>query len=478
MKQRLKIDKRKSIITVIILSVFGFFAYNGPLENNNQLQHIEVIENEYFAPQLVTDIVRERTKHSGMISSEKSYVLGEYGMVNARKEQTYKEAGLLSFTSDMGESLHNEKWAEDIAKQLEAKYGEDADVVVKMKGDLCYAEIYQRNKLQSLYFENRLNNTVMGFSGPIYLGIEMSLSGVMEEVFYLTSKETESYLRKVLRSTYLDQYKGLAIHSDPYTIDAISGATITTRAMAESVTEAFEVTAPQILDTYYDFDLGEFKVDAKLTYWWIAHIAFIFAVFLYAMLPQIKKTKKSRLVVSLLTLAYIGFGLNSSFTYITYLMPFMGTEISLFLAIYALLTLLGAIWGKNAYCSYVCPFGAAQMVSLKYSPFKSKKLFITNKQAEYIRYALTVFLFGGFVMGYKTFGNYELFPDLFSTEISSYWFYVAILFVVISLKYPMLWCRVACPTGCVLDAVKDVSEKRFSKSATVPKKRQPIKRSA
>jgi NosR/NirI family nitrous oxide reductase transcriptional regulator len=118
------------------------------------------------------------------------------------------------------------------------------------------------------------------------------------------------------------------------------------------------------------------------------------------------------------------------------------------------MTLLSAIWGKNAYCSYVCPFGAAQMIALKYSPFKSKKLFISNKQAEYIRYGVTLVLFVGFVIGFKQFGNYELFPDLFSTELSSYWFYVALAFVLISLKYPMFWCRAACPTGCVLDSLK------------------------
>ncbi|MDW7692919.1 4Fe-4S binding protein [Flammeovirgaceae bacterium SG7u.111] len=467
MAKQLKIDFRKSIVTAIVLGVFVFFSIYGPLESNNGLTSISTLENEFFAPQLVTDQVRSSVKEAGMISEDEGDVLGEFGMVKPIKESEVKEAGMLSFENDMGVSLHDEQWAEDMAERLEAKYGADADVVVKMKDDLCYAEIYQRGKLQSLYFENMLHNTVQGYSGAIYMGMETSLAGVLEEVSYITSKETESYLRKILRSTYLDQYEGISLHKDDHVIDAISGATITTRAMAEGITEAFEVTAPQILSTYYDFEVENFHVKAELTYWWIFHIVVISSIFLYAVLPQIKKSKRSRLIISVVAMAYIGFGLNSSFTYITFLMPFMGTEVSLFLGLYALFTLLGAIWGKNAYCSYVCPFGAAQMVSLKYSPFKSKKLFITNKQAEYIRYGLTIVLIGGFILGYKTLGNYELFPDLFSSQVSSYWFYVAIAFVVISMRFPMLWCRVACPTGCVLDAVKDLSKTKSSK----PRKR-------
>ncbi|AZQ60888.1 4Fe-4S binding protein [Flammeovirga pectinis] len=470
---RLKIDYRKSVLTGIVLYVFAFFAYNGPLDRKGLHQNISTIENEFFAPKLVSAFKQKHTKEAGLISEGKSYILGEYGLIRPQKQKRTKESGLLSFESGMGESLHNKEWAEAIAKRLKKKYDDDAEIVVKMKGDLCYAEIYEGNKLRYLYFENLLHNTVQGFSGPIYMGVETTLSGRIEEVSYITSKETESYLRKVLRSGYLEQYQNLNMNSTVHVIDAVSGATITTRAMAEGVTEAFTATAPQVLSTYYTFDVDVFHVDAELTYWWILHAIVIAGIFLYAVLPQVKKTKKNRLFVSLFTMAYIGFGMNSSFTYITFLMPFMGTEVSLFLSIYALFTLLAAIWGKNAYCSYVCPFGAAQMITLRYSPFKSKKLFISNKQAEYLRYGLTLLLVGGFIYGYKELGNYELFPDLFSTEISSYWLYVAIAFIVVSAKYPMLWCRVACPTGCVLDGLKDLStvKKAKGKKIVIPRKK-------
>ncbi|WP_109831814.1 FMN-binding protein [Reichenbachiella versicolor] len=460
MSKRLTIDYRKSVITACLLSLFIFFAIYGPLERSGILSHVNTLENEFFSPQLITDTQRSIVVEAGLISQGSRYVLGEYGLVNPKAKSNVKAAGMLSFDSEMGESLHNNEWSAAMRERLIVKHGDNAEINIKMQGELCYAEIYSHGKLKTLYFENMLHNTVQGFSGPIYLGMETSLSGTLEEVSYITSKETESYLRKILRSTYLDQYAGLGLDQQPETIDAVSGATITAKAMADAVTEAFSVTAPQLLSTYYAFDLNNFHVSAKLTYWWILHIVVIAAIFLYAILPQIKKTKKSRLLVSVLTLIYVGFGLNGSFTYVTFLMPFMGTEVSLFLGLYALLTLLAAVWGKNAYCSYVCPFGAAQMISLKYSPFKSKKLFITNKQAEYFRYVLTIVLVGGFIYGYKTFGNYELFPDLFGTEVSSYWFYVAAAFVVISMRYPMLWCRLACPTGCVLDALKDASNTR------------------
>jgi NosR/NirI family nitrous oxide reductase transcriptional regulator len=335
MKQKLKIDYKKSGITTVVFLVFGIFAYFGPLEREDLHTNIATIENEYFTPKLVSDFTQKRTQESGLILAGTNYVAGEYGLIKPVVQKRTKSSGMVSFRSEMGSSLHNEKWGNAISDRLEKKYGDDREIVVKMKGEFCYAEIYNQSGLASLYFENRIHNTVQGFSGPIFMGMEMSLGGELQEVSYITSKETESYLRKVLRSSYLKQYKGLQTKDADHQIDAVSGATITTKAMAEGVTESFTMTATQLLATYYDYDLGGFQVHAKLTYWWIVHILIILGVFLFAMLPQIKKTKNSRLFMSLFTLMYIGFGMNTSFTYITFLMPFMGTEVSLFLGLFA-----------------------------------------------------------------------------------------------------------------------------------------------
>ena len=154
---------------------------------------------------------------------------------------------------------------------------------------------------------------------------------------------------------------------------------------------------------------------------------------------------------------YIGFFLNNSFTYITFIHPFLGTTVSSFMGLYALMVLLGAIWGKNTYCKYVCPFGNVQRLLIHLNPIKtSRKFFIPNKWVKRIRAALTVILFSGILLGLRSWSNFELFPDLFGLSVLSVWFIVSVVTVLATLIYPMIWCRLLCPTGAILDGISDL----------------------
>ncbi|MDP6675541.1 MAG: 4Fe-4S binding protein, partial [Gammaproteobacteria bacterium] len=58
------------------------------------------------------------------------------------------------------------------------------------------------------------------------------------------------------------------------------------------------------------------------------------------------------------------------------------------------------------------------------------------------------------VSGLPDWGSFELFPDLFGLEIlESQWFWLSLAAVLVSAYYPMLWCRMLCPTGAVLDGI-------------------------
>lgn len=156
-----------------------------------------------------------------------------------------------------------------------------------------------------------------------------------------------------------------------------------------------------------------------------------------------------------MSVVYIGFFLNNSFTYVSFLHPFLGTSVSALTGLYALFTLLGAIWGKNTYCKYVCPFGNAQRLMLIISPKVSASFFISNQWIYRARGILTIILLSGILLGLRSWSNYELFPDLFGPDITSIWFLIVISLLLINLRYPLIWCRLLCPTGSVLDAVSD-----------------------
>jgi NosR/NirI family nitrous oxide reductase transcriptional regulator len=81
-----------------------------------------------------------------------------------------------------------------------------------------------------------------------------------------------------------------------------------------------------------------------------------------------------------------------------------------------------------------------------------------------IRWAITITLIAGIVSGLPDWGSFELFPDLFGLEImESQWFWLSLAAVLVSAYYPMLWCRMICPTGAVLDGIAIVAKSRSTK---------------
>ena len=70
--------------------------------------------------------------------------------------------------------------------------------------------------------------------------------------------------------------------------------------------------------------------------------------------------------------------------------------------------------------------------------------------------ALTLFLLSGLLLGFRCWSNFDLFPDLFGLSVLSVWFIVSILTILATLIYPMIWCRLLCPTGAILDGISDL----------------------
>jgi NosR/NirI family nitrous oxide reductase transcriptional regulator len=130
----------------------------------------------------------------------------------------------------------------------------------------------------------------------------------------------------------------------------------------------------------------------------------------------------------------------------------------MFTGLYAFMVLMGAIWGKNTYCKYVCPFGNIQRLIIFINPLKtSRKFFLSNIWIKRIRTAITLILLAGVLLGMRSWSNYELFPDLFGLSVLSVWFVVAVITVLTTLIYPMIWCRLLCPTGSILDTISNIT---------------------
>ncbi len=230
------------------------------------------------------------------------------------------------------------------------------------------------------------------------------------------------------------------------------------------------LTTTDLVDKIYPNPLGDlvertgirkFETKAELNWMWIPHISIIFILFLYAFQKKLRKSKRFVLLTSLASLLFIGFYLNESFTYVTFIHPFIGTSLSSFMGIYALFVLLGAIWGKNTYCKYICPYGNIQRLQLKIWKGATRKFFISNNWVKRIRFFITLMLITGILAGMRNLSHLEPFPYVFGFEIQSLWFFLfAIAGLLVNWVYPMIWCRLLCPTGSVLDTLSIVSSSK------------------
>ena len=78
-----------------------------------------------------------------------------------------------------------------------------------------------------------------------------------------------------------------------------------------------------------------------------------------------------------------------------------------------------------------------------------------------IRWAIALALGLGIISGWLDWASYEIVPDLFGIEIlDSMWFWLSLAVVLASAYYPMLWCRMLCPTGAILDGVATAARTR------------------
>lgn len=444
---------RKLVLTAAVAGIFTFFIINGPLQRVVEALSLEADETEYSNPIMLGK--QQSVSATDLVGDVEIDGFGHSLILN--KKKTPSNFGFI--TKHQDQNGHDEmRHLIDHARSL----FKGAKTTLVSHGEKSYVEV-QNGDDKSYYTESKyLAPNVIGYAGPINVGILLSSEGHVKSVHHVSSKETQSYLRKIENAGYYHDYIKLPLNTSSE-VDGISGATITSVAIATTITEATHTLFPEPFDNLIDdHRIHKFEVASIISNIWILHAIVITLLFIYGLQKRIKKSKRTTSVIRVISILYVGFYLNNSFTYTSMLHPFMGVTLSSLTSVYIALVLIGSIWGKNIYCKYVCPFGNAQCVAQQAAPRSwQSKFVISNKWISRFRMALSLGLITGILLGFDKWKNFELFPDLFGTDILSFWFAVALLFVLIGLKYPLLWCRALCPTGFILDTITDFTYKGF-----------------
>ncbi len=296
---------------------------------------------------------------------------------------------------------------------------------------------------------------VNGYGGPLNLIVAMNPSGKIISVELRENYETPAYLVKL--KNFMKSFRGKSI-SEAETISTVAGATVSSRAIKESVIRASKRVAKEVLHLTASGKQPSRHIPLKVT----GGILLFAAILLTATLF---KKRLWRIIVDISGVIIIGFFLNLPlsidhiFRVLELNLPDLLSGIGI--VIILLVAIIPSIFGENIYCQYVCPFGALQRLEAIISPFKIQpgKKFKSKRSLirDLILFILILLHFGLNLKGVSAIEPYSTF---FTLEISGAVLIYVVVILIISFFFPMFWCTYLCPTGAFLDNIKIYSPRR------------------
>ena len=298
----------------------------------------------------------------------------------------------------------------------------------------------------------------VGYGGPLVAATVIDPDGNITAVTVVDSKETPAYIKKITSKGYFKQYESKTVSDSLvplYDIDCVSGATLSSRAIGNSVRDVAHSIATS--------ELGLSPEKAKLD--WQVGIGEIAVALLFVaglVFSRVKKLGKYRLVLLLASIVILGFWMNRSLS---------SSHISALLLGYLpapqsniiwYLVLIGAIvpaliTGKNFYCTYMCPFCGVQEVT----HMISKVNLPLGKNLKWIRVVRDILLFAVIFIAFLTLNpaasTYEPFGTIFGLNGSKFGWYLLFVILVVSFIFKRFWCTAFCPVGAFLDKIAMIS---------------------
>ena len=294
-----------------------------------------------------------------------------------------------------------------------------------------------------------------GYGGPLAIGIRASGEGEIAEILDLQNRETPAFLVKLKKRRFFEQFAGKAV-SDDYLlgedIDAVSGATVSSRAFTSAVREGMHTAAtahfnlpPTWKQPEWIFGLDEIGLIGVFV------LAFIAS---YAKGPVARYGKFAMPVVAL---AFVGVYTNASVSIGQIggiVMGFIPDIKQHALWWIMMIGVFGSviIVGRNIYCGQVCPFQYVERglnkisgVNLAVRPGIQKS---ARMVVGWMTWAALMLIF---LSAHPTLGSYEPFAMMFSlTGVGLQW-YILPLSLIGSFFVLNFWCRLFCPVGLVLN---------------------------
>jgi uncharacterized protein with FMN-binding domain len=297
-----------------------------------------------------------------------------------------------------------------------------------------------------------------GYGGPLVVGVRARKTddgGRLSEVLMLSHKETPAFMERLRRESFFQQFGGkdvtdnFLVNDD---IDAVSGATVSSRGFSSAVREAVHLGAVNHLrlDQTWQQPGWSIGIDEAI-------LVLLFVLAFIAGYRKGRFAKTAKLTVMVGTLIFVGFYANASLSLANLAGIFMGYVPGLqqHPMWWIMMTgVLGSIFfmGRNIYCQQICPFMVVQDMAQKISGIKMKIDRRFQSRARTIIFFMSwVALMLIFLAAHPALGSYEPFAMMFSLEGLGIQWYILPASLLGSFFVPRFWCRLFCPVGLYLN---------------------------
>ncbi len=301
--------------------------------------------------------------------------------------------------------------------------------------------------------------TADGYGGELKVAVAVSTEGTVLGLVIVEHRETFSFFRRVLRSRLIDGLKDKS-YTDPFIlekdIDAITGATYSTRALAEAVKNATRQVAVKALN----FPAIE-EPSPKVQFGTPEIVLLV--LFLFGLIARHRRfmpKKAARWVSMLVGIGFLGFLLNKPFTLVLINKILLGYWPKWQLDLYWYILLGGIVFitlidNRNPYCDWFCPFGATQECLGIIGGAKKR---ISDRIHSFLRWFQRLIALGAILMALifrnPSVSSYEVFGAFFRLIGTNFLFILLALVLIVSLFIRRPWCSYLCPLRPVTDFLK------------------------
>lgn len=323
-----------------------------------------------------------------------------------------------------------------------------------------FVQLNDADEVEAYIFSTKkLAPGISGYAGPLTLALKVDSGGILRDLKIIKSNETEAYM-KAVESWHRTLIGRDVFGSDAFgDVDGVTGATLTSSAIIQSIRKAGRVFADEVLGLKVNLPVlphGGYSHPENALHFPDSRCVCFILLALIALILRRKPSRLARRVFLLVTLLVAGLYLNIQysmdhvFSLLSFQVPRTGLNISFFLVLVLPLTVV--LFG-NIYCGYLCPFGALQELIgelrprwLKVNP--DKQVWRYARQVKYLLLFLLTVLFA--VTLDRRIASYDPLVTVFAHVRSLATFVIVAVILVLSFFYDRFWCRNLCPAGAFL----------------------------